>query len=402
LTLASLLVLTVAGTAFAAANHFTDPGDRTMEITASNCAECHAGAAGHQAGPHGGYASTTDKCQACHDVHGKAENIALLMGVTVTAACQYCHDLTATWAGPYNMNGLDKVGSAHRVVGIDVYSYIDSEGHANEPTTGVTIIPGGNGADGSEGVVTNETNAYTGKDPILSGQVFTCNSCHTPHGVRTVNPYIGESFVKAYNVNGDDRLYMTTRLLKQRPNNIAAADAVYEYTSEWCLGCHQGRDGLTVAETHNHPVNENQKGYQLLELAKQNGWFGGNVADLLARGTDADLTNNYVTYGDGGEISQDPRTNQQFVMTPGDFMNANAPRPLFDPINQAKYIDIGPACQQCHGSARDADQSWAFNFDPAAGNPGRASFPHLSRHKALLVEEADDFCTNCHDPNVLP
>lgn len=445
LTLTSLFILALTGAAFAA-SHWDGAGDRTMEITASNCYECHTDAALHTYGPHGNYASGTDKCQACHDVHGKGENPALLMGATLTAACQYCHDLTATWAGPYNMSGLTSVGSAHRVVGIDVYSYVDSEGHLNDAVTaGLSTIPGGNGYDGSEGSVTNDVNKTTLKDPILSGAVFTCNSCHTPHGVRTVDKYLGESFVKKYKIGATERLYLSTRILRNSPNRIGeksgtsltAGEYVYNYSSQWCLGCHEGRDDLQFEYTHNHPVNKTAPGYRLIELAiwnqasntEDNGWgapqwINGSYASQSAFYTavkNGDVPE-YVTIGAGGDFDKDPRTNQQFAMTPGDFMNNNTPRwsatgDGFDPIDRGYvfglqdgvYIGVndennpnnGPACQQCHGSARNVEAKWVQQFGNA-GNPQRASFPHVSENKALLVETADDFCTNCHDPNILP
>ncbi len=421
LTLASLFVLVVAGTALAA-GHFDNAGDRTMEITASNCFECHAGAAGHTGGPHGGYATGTDKCQACHDVHSTSaranENPALLMGQTTTAACQYCHDLTATWAGPYNFTGLSSIGAAHRVVGITAYDFTDSEGSLNEfapLTAGLSVIPGGNAADGSEGAYTATKNPLTNKDPILSGAVFTCNSCHTPHGVKTVNKYLGESFVKYAKIGSENRLYLTNRILKQRPNNVSTS--VYEYSSTWCLGCHAGRDDLTGEYKHNHPVEETAPGYRLVELALLNGNVNNGAITsqtdfytAINAGT-FDGGRTYVTFGDATkDFTTDPRTNQQFAMTPTDFMSNDTARSTwdgYDPIERKDgegnwvYVDKGPACQQCHGSAREVEAKFAQDYF-AAGEPARANFPHISANKALLTETADDFCTNCHDPNILP
>lgn len=406
LSLAILLMFALTGVAFAVNSHLPS-GDRKMEIKSDNCAECHAGGTLHTSGPHGGYSSTTDKCQSCHDIHGSAENSVLLMGTNLTAACQYCHDLTATWAGPYNMTGVVSVKSAHRVVGVDVYSYKDSEGHMNDSlTTGITTIPGGNWYDGSEGTLN------TAEQGQLSGNVFTCNSCHTPHGVQTVNNYLGESEIKHYeDFSGNQYLYMTNRLLKQRPN---VSSSVYmEYNGSWCASCHMGRDNRIVKHS-NHPVNtfthnSNDKysalndagkpyfpAYQFLAIAKEKGWLTTSIASAVS-------DNKIQISGSGAEATRDLRANTQYRLTDKDFGNNEDPRDDADgyaeddvSTSDSPY-EYGPACQQCHGSARDVDTLFG-----ALTNPARGSFPHVSVNKALLVEEGDDFCTNCHNPGALP
>lgn len=479
LTLVGLFVLLCAGTAFATIAH--QQGDRTNVITGANCIQCHpVDVAQHTSGPHGGYTSATDHCQTCHDVHTDDKrtngNAALLMGSTLTAACQYCHDLTSTWAGPYNMYGLAGIKAAHRVVGMDVYSFTDSESHYNAAgavtdlgglstgglpspdsigrypagtvsANGEAIIPGGDATTGSTGRYNAIYNLTTRKTAILSDVYFTCNSCHTPHGVKTVDKYLGESTVKSATIDSVQRIYLSNRILRQRPNQRldqstgeTVANAVYSYGSAWCLGCHAGRAGdgtananvLPFTQVHNHPVNSDAPAYRFIELALLGGKVR-NTTDITSQAAFLDSVNannqhhnakygtsytyfgrDYITFGNGTEdFTADPRTNQQFALTPGDFRNDNdtpVPRPDgFDPLDRYSggnpvYIDKGPACQQCHGSARDVEQKWtAVSYqDLSLGNPQRASFPHVSENKALLVEKDDDFCTNCHDPNILP
>lgn len=467
LTLVSLFVLTISTAAFAAIanvdHQAAGKGDRGKDINwdSMNCNSCHAGDT-KRVGPHGGYTTATNKCQTCHDVHTNgsgyeqgAENAQLLHGQTLTAACQYCHDLTATNAGPYNMSigTLAPVTkSAHRVVGIDVYGYTDTEGQANtavdyELVAGVESIPGGNATDGSAGAYSSKWFMYgtynrTGDDSIswkdsypLGGAVFTCNSCHTPHGVNDVKAYLGESPVKLGVINdtGDtlQRSYLTSRILKKRPNGVTTD--VTEYNSSWCAGCHQGRTNLVT--THkNHPVSLTAPGYKLIELAWYKDLFWNAYATPAAAQT-AIEAQGYIDWSatsNKADLKADPRSNMQFALSPGHWVseqNRNVLRPDgYDAIirtqngwdwsvdqwvytasgpSGTKIYDDGPACQQCHGSHRDVDA--AFSVTPTfngsiwvGGEPYRYSFPHVSTAKALLTEEDDDFCTNCHQPDDLP
>lgn len=393
LTLTSLMILLVSSAAFAA-SHFANPGDRTKTITATNCIECHANSEKHTTGPHGGYANATDKCATCHDIHAGAENPQLLMGLTLTAACNYCHDLTQTNSGPYSMTVNEgetyTSAAAHRVVGINVGSYTDTEGHFNSTLydEGIDIIPGGS-LDGSEGILDT---AGQGK---LSGSQFTCNSCHTPHGTNTVQPYLGETQVKYSAANlpagVTGKIFLTNRILKSKPNG--ALSPVSQYGSAWCASCHKGRDN-NIQDKHNHPVDENAPAYNVLELAQANGMFNDpsqTVADVIADGV--------VTIGSGlnAEVSADPRTNQPYAMTEFDELNPDGPVTRPNGYVAIAASPDGPACQQCHAGARDVDLAFA-----AGSNPRSGSFPHISTNKGLLIESKDDFCTNCHAPSVLP
>ncbi|HEX3033494.1 MAG TPA: hypothetical protein VHS59_14880, partial [Bacillota bacterium] len=251
----------------------------------------------------------------------KAEfyNEQLLPGQSLTAACNYCHDLTQSKDGPYNMTGGFTAGAAHRVVDLNgTWGFTDSEGHVNDNSTTQTqsiyLIPGGNDLDGTAGEIktfeVKYDNDYSdGSQGRLSGDYFTCDSCHTPHGVNVVNPYLGESAVKTSKIQVSAgvyelRLYMTTRLLKNYPNGMLTYQSenkikATEYGSQWCLGCHNGRDALGTAD-HNHPVNEELKGYYFLE--------------------DAGLVNSVVYEAYGVQYVQvaenaDPRKNTQYALT---------------------------------------------------------------------------------------
>lgn len=354
-----------------------EKGDRTYDGDATACTSCHkdgiGGGPNQNTVPHGNYSATSDNCAACHKVH-VAKEAFLLPGATLSQTCNYCHDFTQSNYAVYKLN-YDMEGqlydeyfnpknpdnvmeaalakSGHRVIGV---GYVDE---ALNDFTGTTIIPGGNDATGSvANLVYEKDGKLAGKDKAL-----TCSSCHTPHGVKTVKAYIGETDrnVKPSTATEDGYINASTRILRStiygphatEPKNVA------NYGSEWCAACHQGRDN-DLREFHNHPV----------AMAKQWGWGGDNITLLK-----------------GSNDAADPRSNNIFVM------------------NQSMSIEDGapvayekPLCQQCHGSARDV--TLAFKD----GNPQQAyrNFPHQSTNKKLLVEVKDDLCMNCHEPNDLP
>lgn len=414
LVFAGIMSLLMASAAFAAhsgAGAFGDSdrkGAATAGLTSftsaysTGCAACHENSEKHTAGPHGGYTASTNKCQTCHDVHAVEGNAMLLGGTTLTQACNFCHDLTGTVAGPFNKTNGMTVAAAHRVGDIDFGTYKPGAGTLNpgkldavayEDKAAITQIPGGDAL-----TLGNSTlNAYV-QGQLSGTQYFTCDSCHTPHGVNTVNRYFGESGVKQTSYGlpaGQMKIYQTNRLLKSKPNDNW--QAVTQYGSEWCLACHAGRDDTYggVNSKHNHPVNETAPGYLFLQYAQAEGKFlNGKTAATVAGQA-------YVLIDTTGtspiaDLSVDPRTNKQYAMTATDYVYGAAGRPQgYDPI--ANYVDIGPSCQQCHGSARDVEA--AFGVDT---NPERMSFPHISANKGLLVETKDDFCTNCHAPQDLP
>lgn len=434
------------------------PGNDPSTVPTS-CNYCHESQTKHTSGPHGGYTTTSNKCQTCHGLHAqatgsnKAWNNLLLPGTTTVEVCNYCHDLTQTDLAPYYTNYMTteaSVKSAHKVAGLtvasDVYGWEAGDGTGDTAYTGTwdgdPTIPGGDYSNGGDHTLTT---AGQGK---LSQNLFTCDSCHTPHAITgaTVDPYVGESHIKisavtsatftvtlsnSTTVNLDKatynpiRLYVTDRLLKaslQDPNKSrSVGDMVYtKYNSNWCAGCHMGRyasDPDTGVDTmHNHPVamgNGNSKadGYQFLDIADAAGDFvnGWNPASLIAdakAGKAAGTAKQYyiLNYPNAVSVSgsavvlkSDPRTNKQYAMTGTDPITG-LPRPDGN-LNITDYPQ-GPSCQQCHGSARNVEL--AFMGAGGESNVEAMTFPHVSENQYLLVENNDDFCTNCHGLDNLP
>ncbi len=385
------LVLLTAGAAFAA--HGAS-GDRTGYYDAGGCSGCHpSGVDKHTFGPHGGYTTTSNKCQLCHQVHD-AGSARLLPGQTVTDACQHCHDITGTNSAPYYASDLtdpsygNDVKAAHRVFGTVA-------GFVYNDVYGSTTIPGGDATSGGDSTLD------VSDQGALSGTDFTCNSCHTPHAIagNTVGIYLGESHVKSTTKDlaaTEMKLYLTNRILKRTVNGT---DTGGEYGTAWCAGCHQGRDNM--GDAFNHPVDENGLGYDMLGAALPAGatWLNGSGEATV-------VSKAYLFIDTAGtnpiaDLDVDPRSNKWYAMEGTDPVNGDAVRPDgFVPF--ANYDGgIGPSCQQCHASPRDVDAAfWAGLGTAGDGHPSRGTFPHLSTNPALLAESGDDFCTNCHNLNL--
>ena len=384
-----MLILLSLNPGLSFATH-SNQGDRTSSINSQDCINCHAGSEEHTSGPHGGYTDTTNKCSTCHTVHASEGNAQLLPGTTLTAVCMSCHDLTSTILGPYGLSSGMSTAGAHRVVGITFNKYTDTEGDVNETLTeGITTIPGGNGADGGSGTLNSSLQG------TLSGKVFTCASCHTPHGVNSVQPYLGESNLKVKSSDmpeGQYKIYLTNRILKRNPNQKTIDPEPTQYGSQWCLSCHQGR-GNNISKKHSHPVDESGPSYRFLDLANEGDFLNGATKDSVIKDGYI-LIDSRSTPNNVAEMRVDPRSNRQYSMTTTDDYTGK-PRP--DGYTDFKKYSNGPSCQQCHNSSRDVESPYE-----AGANPKRNNSPHISNNKGLLIEIDDDLCTNCHAPATLP
>jgi hypothetical protein len=113
-------------------------------------------ATGYASGPHGGYNSTTNKCQDCHSTHYASGSYMLLRANSREAACDYCH-----------------VGGGGSSINIQMDN--DYDATSVESTS-------------SRGYGTGHTLGYAGKAPVDIQPAFSdanglaCFDCHTPHG----------------------------------------------------------------------------------------------------------------------------------------------------------------------------------------------------------------------------
>jgi len=354
-------VLSTPGIALA----FYETTDTVPPMSEENCGGCHDPFAGSildsddnaRIGVHGRYLVTSSKCSECHSVHAApADGAVLLPGATITATCFTCHDGTATYGkGVYGaIEGRgETVGGGHRI-------------------DNTSTVPGGNAADGGSSVGT-----FNGVDGTL-----TCTDCHAPHGANMVEAFLGErTRTSMFSLSNT---YRSSKLLKQLPGNATTMAPVYG--SDWCLGCHAGRDsGLSTA--HNHPVES------ISTYADATTRFSySNVARLLVSTTPTGS----LGQNNGGYLMPYPRT--------------------------AEQSGHAPICQQCHEDARNVGSLSAsgstgtvnpFITNGADGtvivnnNPRFRTFPHETQNYRMLVEGTtttfyDDLCLNCHPLAQLP
>ncbi len=353
--------LTVAILAFpVTAFGFDETTSTIPPMDAEHCGTCHdpwpgAISADPRAGVHGGYTTTTSKCGECHSVHdAPAAGVVLLPGATVKATCLTCHDGTAGKGvyGTIAKRGL-AVGSSH---GIET----------------TNVVPGGDATTGGSKIVT-----FAGP-----GGTLTCTSCHSPHGAGVVAAYEGER-QRSYEWGIISRT-VSSKLLKQLPGNATTPTA--SYGSDWCLGCHKGRDsGLSAV--HNHPVDS--------KSTTTTPFIYTNVAKLNSDALTGVTVLGTLANTNRGYLMPFPRTAQQ--------------------------AGHKPICQQCHEDSRIVgDLSAAGNQGDAAAytittpdgwtsadNPRFQNFPHETQNYRMLVEATttayyDNLCLNCHPATQLP
>lgn len=316
------------------------------------CTSCHAphmGNLGVEAakGPHGLYSATTDRCDACHDVHD-AGGALLLPAATITDSCGTCHDGTG---------GKGVYGAVEARTGIDP----DTAGgmHAIDVTS---EVPGGNATTGGSATV-----AFGGP-----GSTLSCGDCHSPHDSNTVAAFTPERWRTTYPVNLG-KPTKTSHLLKKRPG-VSTVD-VAEYGSDWCLACHAGRS--SAGAVHNHPVDSG---------------IGANVYDRIAR-LDSDNPTTATVVGtlaltNRGYLMPYPRTAEQGT---------------HEPICQQCHEDS----RSVGTLTDDTGDAEPFTVTATDGqvdtdNPRFQNFPHETLNVNMLVETYDDLCMNCHPTAQLP
>ena len=210
-----------------------------------------------------------------------------------------------------------------------------------------------------------------------------CDDCHNPHDAYTVNPFRGERFRGGLGLTLGYRYPDTaasSKLLKRRPSGSTSETA--EYGSDWCAGCHAGR--MSGGALHNHPVDS--------KLSTTTPFDYNHVALVSSDG----LTNATMVLGSMTRLYASKPTNRGYLM----------PWPRTG--EQGAHL---PICQQCHegyspcrhalGGRRRCGHftvtpvEFASQY-PATDNPRFQNFPHETANERMLVETADDLCTNCH------
>lgn len=131
-------------------------------------------------GPHGGYTTSTNKCQDCHSTHYAKGDYMLLRANKREDACAFCHG-----------------GGGGSTLNIQMDNAYDANG---------AVI------DGNRGMGTGHTLGYTGNAPADIKPAFTrpdgfsCFDCHTPHGnsarVLTTFANPGRAYFELAGVSG--------------------------------------------------------------------------------------------------------------------------------------------------------------------------------------------------------
>lgn len=110
-------------------------------------------------GPHGGYTTTTNKCQDCHAVHIASGAFMLMRSDRRENACDFCHG-----------------GGGGSAINIQMDNAYDAE----------RLV-----ASNTDGQGTGHTVGYSGLSPLdikpayWDTQGLVCFDCHTPHGAST-------------------------------------------------------------------------------------------------------------------------------------------------------------------------------------------------------------------------
>lgn len=308
------------------------------------CVDCHAEAVPTVVtGPHGGYTTSTNKCQTCHTVHvAPAAGDNLLVADTIKGTCFTCHDGTA---------------------GLGVYGALTARSQVVEAEHGIdvtNVVPGGNPTTGGDASYT-----FLGE-----GGNMTCSDCHSPHASNVVNAFTGDRLRS----NTSNISYVGNRLLRRRPNG-AAVDIV-EYGSDWCGACHKGRLAFGSG-VNNHPVETvSVPSYFYYDRVARVTGFGVSTTELGTLGRN-----------NRGYVMPWPRTAQQSGHFPICMQCHEDPRHVGD-TSQGQLV------------AGEVFTVTTADGTTASDNPRFQTFPHQSTNAGFLLETEDDLCTNCHDPAV--
>ncbi|MHB9002743.1 MAG: cytochrome c3 family protein [Coriobacteriia bacterium] len=138
-------------------------------------------------GPHGGYTTSTNKCQDCHSTHYAKGDYMLLRANKREDACAFCHG-----------------GGGGSTINIQMDNAYDTNG----AVTG-----------GDRGMGTGHTLGYSGNAPAdiqpayAATGGFACFDCHTPHGnsarILTTFANPGRAYFEIAGVAGSDKFVKT-------------------------------------------------------------------------------------------------------------------------------------------------------------------------------------------------
>lgn len=181
-------------------------------------------------GPHGNYASTSDKCDQCHNLHNSPATASLLKYSSIYDTCNFCHGVGgAADSEPYAHYPIGSAPGEHR---------------PNEATSGGTSV---------------------GMSKPLP-RPLSCASCHAPHGNFVIATYSCDTTLTA-----TDHLLRRAGSPTVNPGALAGPGATYSvvYGNQWCSDCHDIAHG-TQTNPPPHPTNTGSLTYASAGLARTN------------------------------------------------------------------------------------------------------------------------------------
>lgn len=307
--------------------------------------------------PHGGYASSTNKCKVCHAVHGAAAGGEVLLRTTNIyhndpkylnnsweADCRWCHssspvigaDIWGTPAPPYPANSPleDNVSMSC------VYCHISG------PFAIIKVYDGDPNNYWMESVAQDFQNNHASSHAMGQGglsptRVYQgCPSCHSVHGANTWDPDTSDA-------------NPATFILRDSPGPSLAAPVTN--MTDFCRDCHDGT---------------NQNG--------ATGWCGG----MCHKGSLYDPDGIRPQLRKIGLVTESPQRNGvSHIMT----------TTLTNEAGQNVALVGSEDCRSCHRGG-----------DGTAGN----SWPHLTGGISFLMDSyvqsthLDKVCLSCHDDGV--
>ena len=322
--------------------------------------------------PHGGYSASTDYCVQCHNVHGAANDYALLAQNSVTATCQTCHSLFGSTPGTPPAGGgpapsaPTSLPAAYEVVGGAAQHGIGSQLRAGVFSTGTITQSGWSYGGFSSTGWSSTTPAGAGTSSQSSGGLY-CADCHTPHGDfgQLVNSKFYRSSAGIGNVNGGSANLTTVQDFVEDAPTFAGGGTTVRYlhfnaaTKTW-QGCTSpGAVGCTdLTGTDTEGESAYLYGYKLLSAYPNHSWSSGPES-----------------------WNMDQRTHDGARWC-GRCHN------LATPIAYGGTAHSHPTgCTSCHGNPNDGTST---------------DFPHTSTFSTFLKDYPDLLCINCHTAGSLP
>jgi predicted CXXCH cytochrome family protein len=295
------------------------------------------------AGPHGGFGTTSDACSGCHRAH-TATAARLLKSSSSYAMCTSCHGSTAGGATTNVLDGVLMGTTTPLKGGGFVNAYMNTSLAANAAgpsTSGHKVV--GLGAYASDTVWGNGA-LNSGAGPTLALQ---CYSCHNPHGkagaaqaatyrilrqtpdVTGSTASVGTTSVadvttKKYTINSTTGVYYGQVYPALDETNLTDNTKITAL-SGWCATCH----------TRLHATSSSASGDAIFNFRHRTD--GTNVSNTAGSNAPACMTC-HVAHGTKAAMG----TNSLAVPKPG----AAATGPMLD--SSLLRIDNRGVCQSCH------------------------------------------------------